>query len=127
MAGTLNVDTIADNAGTGPVTLTKQAAAKVWVNFNGTGTIAARDSFGLSSLSDRGTGQYTVTITNAMSNANYSSFYTGEKPSTDDGYVMGGIGTGGYTSTTVQITCQVGSGGPDDLPTVNVANHGDLA
>jgi len=47
--------------------------AKSWVNFNGTGTIAARDSFNHSSLNDNGTGDYTVNFTNSMGNANYLS------------------------------------------------------
>ena len=126
--GKIKADTLEHStAGSLDTKFVVNGSSKAWVNFNGTGTIAARDSFNLSSLADRGTGQYTVTISNAMSDANYAAFYTGQKSSTDDGYVMGGIGTGGYTSTTVQVTCQAGSGGPDDLPTVNVANQGDLA
>ena len=72
MTSVLNVDTIADKAGTGPVGLTKQSAAKAWVNFNGTGTIAARDSFNLSSLTDSGTGLYVVNHTASMVNDDYS-------------------------------------------------------
>ena len=40
--------------------------ARAWVNFNGTGTVAIRDSFNVSSITDNGTGNYTVTFTNAM-------------------------------------------------------------
>jgi hypothetical protein len=71
MTSVLNVDTIADKAGTGPVALTKQVATKGWLNLNGTGTIAARDSFNFSSHTDGGTGYYTSDYTNAMSDANY--------------------------------------------------------
>jgi hypothetical protein len=46
--------------------------AAAWVNFNGTGTIAARDSVNVASLTDNGTGDYTVNINNDMSNANYT-------------------------------------------------------
>lgn len=46
--------------------------AKAWVNFNGTGTIAIRDSFNVTSLTDVSTGNYYVNFTNALSNANYS-------------------------------------------------------
>jgi hypothetical protein len=67
----IRANTISDAAGTGPVTLTKQSAAKAWVNFNGTGTIAARDSFNVSSLTDNGTGDYTVNFTNAFGAADY--------------------------------------------------------
>ena len=69
MTGVLNVDTIADNAGTGPVTLTKQEAAKAWVNFNGTGTVAIRESYNISSLADRGTGLYSLNLSTALSSA----------------------------------------------------------
>jgi len=67
----IRVTTISDTAGTGPVTLTKQRAAKFWASFNGTGTAAIRDSFNSSSLTDNGTGDFTNAYTNAMSNANY--------------------------------------------------------
>ena len=74
MTSVLNVDTIADKAGTGPVGLTKQQAAKAWVNFDGTaGSLSARDSFNSSSLTDNGTGDYTNTYTNSLSNGNYSA------------------------------------------------------
>ena len=46
--------------------------AKVWVNLNGTGTIATRDSFNVSGITDNGTGDYTITINNDMANNNYS-------------------------------------------------------
>ena len=57
-------------------TSVQQGLAKVWVNFNGTGTIAARDSFNFSSLTDNGTGDYTVTLSNAMSSADYAALAT---------------------------------------------------
>lgn len=43
-----------------------------WVNFNGTGTVSIRDSYNVSSITDRGTGQYTVNFATAMNNASYS-------------------------------------------------------
>ena len=47
-------------------------AARAWVNFNGTGTVAIRASGNVSSITDNGTGDYTVNFTTAMSDANYS-------------------------------------------------------
>tara|TARA_R100000808_G_scaffold23267_1_gene51445 strand:- start:90 stop:500 length:411 start_codon:yes stop_codon:yes gene_type:complete len=47
--------------------------AKVWINFNGTGTPAARDSFNVASITDNGTGSYDIVFTNSMSSANYTS------------------------------------------------------
>ena len=51
-----------------------EGLAKAWVNFNGTGTIAARDSNNLSSLADNATGDYSVNLTTSMGNTDYSIF-----------------------------------------------------
>lgn len=52
--------------------------AAAWVNFNGTGVIANRDSLNVSSLTDNGTGQYYVNYSNDMANDDYSfSYYFG--------------------------------------------------
>lgn len=56
------------NVGTAPV-----YAARAWVNFNGTGTVAIRASGNVSSITDNGTGVYTVNFTAAMPDANYSA------------------------------------------------------
>tara|TARA_B110000977_G_scaffold137417_1_gene174542 strand:+ start:30 stop:506 length:477 start_codon:yes stop_codon:yes gene_type:complete len=45
--------------------------AKAWVNFNGTGTVAIRASFNISSITDSGVGDYTISFTSAMQDANY--------------------------------------------------------
>ena len=50
-----------------------QGSAKAWVNFNGTGTVAINNSFNVSSITDNGTGDYTVNFTNVMPNANYAA------------------------------------------------------
>jgi hypothetical protein len=47
-------------------------AARAWVNFNGTGTVAIRASGNVSSITDNGTGDYTVNFATAMPDANYS-------------------------------------------------------
>lgn len=46
--------------------------ARAWVNFNGTGTVAIRASGNVTSITDNGTGDYTVNLTTAMADANYS-------------------------------------------------------
>ena len=48
-----------------------QRMAKAWINFNGTGTVAIRDSYNASSITDSGTGNYSVNLSNAMANTNY--------------------------------------------------------
>ena len=67
-----------DTAGTERLRITSdgrglsQFTAKAWVNFNGTGTVAIRDSHNVSSITDASTGAHTVNFTNAMANASYS-------------------------------------------------------
>lgn len=63
---TLRVNTLQTQAGVEVYT------AKAWVNFNGTGTVAIRASGNVSSITDNGTGDYTVNFTTAMVDANYS-------------------------------------------------------
>jgi hypothetical protein len=46
---------------------------RAWVNFNGTSTVAIRASGNVTSITDNGTGDYTVNFTNAMPDANYSA------------------------------------------------------
>jgi hypothetical protein len=46
---------------------------RAWVNFNGTGTVAIRASGNVTSITDNGTGSYTVNFTTAMPDANYSA------------------------------------------------------
>ena len=45
--------------------------AKAWVNFNGSGTVAIRASFNVTSITDNATGDYTINFTNALSDTNY--------------------------------------------------------
>ena len=47
-------------------------ACRAWVNFNGTGTVAIRASGNVSSITDNGTGDYTVNFTTAMQDSNYA-------------------------------------------------------
>lgn len=62
--------TLSINAGYG-----SNAAAygcRAWVNFNGTGVVAIRDSGNVSSITDNGTGDYTINFAIAMPDVNYS-------------------------------------------------------
>jgi hypothetical protein len=49
---------------------------RAWVNFNGTGTVAIRGSGNVTSITDNGTGNYTVNFTTAIVDTNYSATYT---------------------------------------------------
>lgn len=48
-----------------------KSAAKAWINFNGSGTPTERDSYGISSITDNGTGNYTLNFTTSFSAATY--------------------------------------------------------
>ena len=70
---TLSVSNITDGTDTVETGYVVNGSAKVLVNFNGSGTIAARDSVNLASLTDSGTGQYKINFTNSFSNSNYTA------------------------------------------------------
>ena len=44
---------------------------RAWVNFNGSGTVAIRDQGNVSSITDHGTGQYTLNFATALPDTNY--------------------------------------------------------
>ena len=69
-------------AGAGNITTTnvQEGLSKHFVNINGTGTIATRDSFNLSSAVDNGTANYTFNLTNAHSGATYTLTCSGAEP-----------------------------------------------
>jgi hypothetical protein len=68
---TLNVSNISDGTDTVATGYVVNGSAKAWVNLNGTGTIAARDSFNSSSLTDAGVGRYSVNFSSNLANTNY--------------------------------------------------------
>lgn len=81
---TLKLDTLSNKAGTAsvPSDTIVSGTAKAWVNFNGTGTVAIRRAFNVSSITDRGTGQYTVNFTNALADDNYAVAAFGNRSTT---------------------------------------------
>jgi hypothetical protein len=75
---------------------------RAWVNFNGTGTVAIRASGNVSSITDQGVGDYTINITTALSDINYSvSGYVGE-----NGRIVTGRGVA-FTTSAIRIGCFV--------------------
>jgi len=80
------------------------ATLKAWVNFNGTGTVAIRASLNVSSITDNGTGDYTVNFTNAMSDANYSYVGVGRRDSsTQRPVVLSQANTATYNPATTSL------------------------
>ena len=85
-------------------------ACRAWVNFNGTNTVAIRASGNVSSITDNSTGNYTVNLTTAMPDANYSIVVGAGSPGTRDGSAYSP--TDIPTSSAFRIRCW-GSNAPD--------------
>lgn len=129
---TIKADTIQNTSG-GAVTLTNQSAAKAWVNFNGSGTIATRDSFGVSSLTDNGSGDYSVNFSSSFGNADYSMGgwcgYPGSRGAIfgDDAAHPTIYATGVFRLRTSYVNGTNGEVAPFDVTYANEIFHGDLA
>ena len=76
--GKIKADTLEHStAGSLDTQYVVNGSSKAWVNFNGTGTIASRDSLNISGLTDNATGHYTVTVSSAMANNDFAVTTTG--------------------------------------------------
>lgn len=148
MTSVLNVDTIADKAGTGPVGLTKQQATKHWVNYDAVNGVTD-GSFNQSSLTDHTTGDFTSLFTSNFSSASDKCHFASALNSTDDGNTRvvgpnrGGIDVNigmifSNANATVLSTSQVdfstaygsdasANGAEDDLSATYCMTIGDLA
>ena len=74
---------------------------RAWVNFNGTGTPAIRASGNVSSITDNGTGNYTVNFTTALPDVNYCVTGTASNNAAGLGTVF--LTTTGSAFTTTQL------------------------
>lgn len=94
---------------------TENYKCRAWVNFNGTGTVAIRASGNVSSITDNGTGDYTVNFTTAMPDVNYSVSGTagdsGNPVVVPENFATGGVG----------IQTKFGSTSFSDYPYIFVA------
>jgi hypothetical protein len=86
-------------------------AARAWVNFNGSGTVAIRAAVNVSSITDGGTGNYRVNFTTAMPDANYVTVCTAAR---NDGNNTNGVlhilEGGVYSTSAVQLLNQASDG-----------------
>ena len=105
-----------------------QGLAKQWIDFNGTSTVAIVDSFNSASISDEGTGDYRVNLTNAMRaqegciNTGTGQNRDGSSPTDNNLYVN-------FSSTSqILIKCRDTDQGTDeDSEMVCTSVNGDLA
>ena len=133
MASILRVNTLTDASSNNSIATSfiAQGTAKSWVNFNGTGTIAARDSLNVSSLDDNGTGLYDTNFSSAFASVNFAqTAICGNESnnSTTNITARGYCGTTTTTSAGVEMH-YTNSGGTvsTDQSHNGVTYHGDLA
>ncbi len=93
---TLKVNTIQNLSGT------EVYLSKVWVNFNGTGTVAIRASGNTSSITDSGVGAYSVNYAVVQSDANYSYAHTCTNE-VNVQHAQAWFGTGGQSTTSCAL------------------------
>ena len=144
MTSQLNVDTIVDKAGSGGTNVKVgnnstyvadggsatqnlvQAVSKAWVNFDGASSnIPINDSFNVSGNTDNGTGDYTITFSNAMGNGSYSLAGVGQAGGGSSVMGLAVNQTGGLTTASARIFTKTGSPADSDLVTSTI--NGDLA
>lgn len=121
---TLRVSTIQDTAGSNSSTPSAIAngTAKAWVNFNGSGTVAIRTSFNVSSITDNGVGDYTINFTNALASADYT-WSSGVTWSTTYGGLVFVDNTYPPTTTSLRIYSQSTGYSFNDSTRITVVVH----
>jgi len=130
MAGKIIADTLEHStAGSITTNYVVDGSAKVWCNWDGTGTPSIRDGLNSASLTDNGTADIEVNYTSNMANGNYSCVAAGKYTGTGTG-----IGFGFKNSATPLTASRVQTyAAPDysastaDNPYSCIAVFGDLA
>ena len=112
--------------GNSTTTNLQQGLAKYWTKLDGTGTITTRDSFNHASETDNATGQYTLTLTNAMSNGNYAITMSTGGSSSGSGRIFDD-NTVRTTSAFKVVGQSLDNAAVMDIDNWNFAIHGDLA
>ena len=134
----IRVDKISGKTSANAVTVTgengstqtslQQGLAKAWNNFNGTATVAIRESFNVSSLTDNATAEQSSSLTNSMSNANYAG---GGMSSGIAGTAYANLSRSLFYSTTTSVfstgTTYTSTGASIDIEFSLFAIQGDLA
>lgn len=118
---TAKFDTLQNAAGSKsvPVATVVDGSAKAWVNFNGTGVVAIRAAFNVTSITDGGVGTYTINFTTAMTDANFSCVGAGRRSSAaQDGVFSPQVGT---ATNSVNIVTSNAGGQAEDFTLVNAA------
>jgi len=141
MASELRVNTLKDASGNNSIatSFVANGSAKAFINMNGSGTPAARDSLNLSSITDHTSGEYSINMSSAFANINYSNTTSQSSNSNAAGraytfigmHQSGGSGTAVVAPTTTVYRFLVSGGtvvGTNyDAVYIDVHTLGDLA
>ena len=121
MASILRVDTLTDASSNNSTAMSSihNGTARAWWQLDGTGTAALHDSFNGGSVTDHGTGEYTVALSATMGNTSYSYVYGGTS--------QNNTGSNGVATTTLRQRTRDGSNSELDLDHTTCTIHGDLA
>ena len=134
----IKVDSLTGKTSAGSITVTseggaatmqlQQGLAKSWINFNGQGTIAIRDSLGVTSITDLGTGYTRLTFISSLSGSDYSVTGSATRISGDQSSI---VMPKSLATTTVEIDSWLENAGAGsrtfDISSVFCTIHGDLA
>lgn len=131
---TIVTSNISDGTTTVGTEYVVNGSAKAWVNFNGTGTIAIRDSLNVASLTDNGVGNYTVNTVSAMGSVGYVTTTEATLDSTTGSastWMVGLFASSGTpilkTTSSAQFRTSTYTGIGYDASHVGMVYHGDLA
>jgi len=136
MASILKVDELQGITAAGDITVTseggaatqslQQGLAKAWGNLDGTGTIAIRDSFNISSADDVATGKYDFNYSNNMNNDDYTPNESVSETSGFEGNLNRYPAIDGVSTSDIRFGATF-SGTLYDVDELYVTIHGDLA
>ena len=106
--GVVDTDVLAANAVTyAKIGTTEQGQlCKAWVNFDGTGTVAIRAQYNVSSITDNGTGNYTVNLATAITDGNHSTNVT----ASDTGHWGTVCIVDSFTASSVRMSLTINNG-----------------
>lgn len=100
------------------------SAAKAWARFNGTGSISITASYNVTSLTDNGTGDYTVNFTTSFSSANFAAVASAGEKTVSWGLVLYST-TSPFQTGSLRITTNTPADAASDTNYINVVCYGD--
>ena len=118
VANDSRVKTATNAGGSAPI-----FSSRAWVSFQGTGTVAVLASGNVTSITDQGTGKYTVNFTTAMEDTDYAYVISSGRGTTavTIGAVRAEVGGTKTTSSFTMFTSDNNSDTPSDTEEVNVS------